>query len=29
MESGRIVLADEARKLLVNEQVRHAYLGEA
>ncbi len=28
MESGRIVLADEARKLLVNEQVRHAYLGE-
>ena len=29
MESGRIVLADEARALLVNEQVRHAYLGEA
>jgi branched-chain amino acid transport system ATP-binding protein len=29
MEGGRIVLADEARKLLVNEQVRHAYLGEA
>jgi len=28
MESGRIVLADEARALLVNEQVRHAYLGE-
>jgi branched-chain amino acid transport system ATP-binding protein len=29
MESGRIVLADEARKLVMNEQVRHAYLGEA
>ena len=29
MESGRIVLADEAHALLVNEQVRHAYLGEA
>jgi branched-chain amino acid transport system ATP-binding protein len=29
MESGRIVLADDARKLLVNQQVRHAYLGEA
>jgi branched-chain amino acid transport system ATP-binding protein len=28
MESGRIVLAGEARALLVNEQVRHAYLGE-
>jgi branched-chain amino acid transport system ATP-binding protein len=29
MESGRIVLAGEARKLVMNEQVRHAYLGEA
>jgi branched-chain amino acid transport system ATP-binding protein len=29
MESGRIVLADDARALLTNEQVRHAYLGEA
>ena len=28
MESGRIVLADEASKLLSNPQVRHAYLGE-
>jgi branched-chain amino acid transport system ATP-binding protein len=28
MESGRIVLADEARALLVNPQVREAYLGE-
>jgi branched-chain amino acid transport system ATP-binding protein len=29
MESGRIVLADRARALLGNEQVRHAYLGES
>ena len=29
MESGRIVLAGEARELLGNAQVRHAYLGEA
>jgi branched-chain amino acid transport system ATP-binding protein len=28
MESGIIVLADDARALLVNPQVRHAYLGE-
>jgi branched-chain amino acid transport system ATP-binding protein len=28
MESGTIVLADDARALLVNPQVRHAYLGE-
>ena len=28
MESGTIVLADEARALLDNPQVRHAYLGE-
>ncbi|MGE5525913.1 MAG: ABC transporter ATP-binding protein [Rhodospirillaceae bacterium] len=28
MESGRIVLADQARALLSNDQVRHAYLGE-
>jgi branched-chain amino acid transport system ATP-binding protein len=28
MESGAIALADEARALLVNPQVRHAYLGE-
>jgi branched-chain amino acid transport system ATP-binding protein len=28
MESGSIVLADQARALLVNPQVRHAYLGE-
>ena len=29
MESGRIVLSGPARDLLGNEQVRHAYLGEA
>jgi branched-chain amino acid transport system ATP-binding protein len=29
MESGRIVLADDAAALLTNEQVRRAYLGEA
>jgi branched-chain amino acid transport system ATP-binding protein len=28
MESGAIALADDARALLVNPQVRHAYLGE-
>jgi branched-chain amino acid transport system ATP-binding protein len=28
MESGTIALADDARALLVNPQVRHAYLGE-
>jgi branched-chain amino acid transport system ATP-binding protein len=28
MESGSITLADEARALLVNRQVREAYLGE-
>ena len=28
MESGSITLADEARSLLVNPQVREAYLGE-
>ena len=28
MESGRIVLADDAKALLSNPQVRHAYLGE-
>jgi branched-chain amino acid transport system ATP-binding protein len=28
MESGMIVLADDARALLLNPQVRHAYLGE-
>jgi branched-chain amino acid transport system ATP-binding protein len=28
IETGRIVLEDEARALLANEQVRKAYLGE-
>lgn len=28
MESGSVVLADDARKLLSNPQVRQAYLGE-
>lgn len=28
MENGRIVLADDSKKLLSNEKVRHAYLGE-
>jgi len=28
MESGSIVLADDARSLLSSPQVRHAYLGE-
>ena len=28
MESGAITLADNAQALLVNPQVRHAYLGE-
>ena len=28
MESGTIVLADSADELLVNPEVRHAYLGE-
>jgi len=28
MENGRIVLSDDSEKLLVNEKVRAAYLGE-
>jgi branched-chain amino acid transport system ATP-binding protein len=29
METGQIVLVDEAQKLLANEMVRKAYLGES
>jgi branched-chain amino acid transport system ATP-binding protein len=27
LETGRVVLSDEARNLATNERVRHAYLG--